>query len=165
MSAERDESGVAQLPGPGGLAFQSGIAYLLGKLGSVAKQRWTATLAEAGVSPSQFRVLMTLAETGPVCQRYLAGAVGVDPRNVVAILDSLEVSGFISRETDPADRRRRLIELTGAGRRIAAHLAALGDQAERELMAPVPQPDQEVLRRILRRALAAAEGQADWAAR
>jgi MarR family transcriptional regulator, temperature-dependent positive regulator of motility len=155
VAAEREES-VAQLPLPGGLSFQSGTGYLLGKVGAVARQRWTATLAQTGVSPNQFLVLMALAETGQVCQQFLAGVIGIDPRNIVPILDSLEARGLVSRETDPADRRRRLIELTSAGRRIAAELSALGEQTEREMLASVPRADRESLRRILRSVLDAA---------
>ena len=154
MTAEREET-VADPPLPGGLSFQSGTGYLLGKVGAVAKQRWTATLARTGVSPNQFLVLMALAETGPVCQQFLAGVIGIDPRNIVPILDSVEARGLISRDTDPADRRRRLIELTPAGRRVVAELSALGEQSERELLAPVPEADRESLRRILRIVLAA----------
>jgi MarR family transcriptional regulator, temperature-dependent positive regulator of motility len=98
------------------------------------------------VSPNQFLVLMALAETGQVCQQFLAGVIGIDPRNIVPILDSLEARGLISRETDPADRRRR----------IAAELSALGEQTERELLAPVPWADRESLRRVLRSVLDAA---------
>jgi DNA-binding MarR family transcriptional regulator len=155
VTAEREES-VAQLPLPGGLSFQSGTGYLLGKVGAVARQRWTAALTQTRVSPNQFLVLMALAETGQVCQQFLAGVIGIDPRNVVPILDSLEARGLVRRETDPADRRRRLIGLTGAGRRVVAELSALGEQAERELLAPVPPADRENLRRILRSVLDAA---------
>ena len=155
MTAEPEER-TAQLPLPGGLSFQSGTGYLLGKVGAVARQRWTATLARTGVSPNQFLVLMALAETGPVCQQFLAGVIGIDPRNIVPILDSLEARGLVSRETDPADRRRRVIDLTPAGQRIVAELSALGEQTERELLASVPPADQESLRRILRTVLDAA---------
>ncbi|HJZ29278.1 MAG TPA: MarR family winged helix-turn-helix transcriptional regulator [Streptosporangiaceae bacterium] len=155
MTTEREES-VAQLPVPGGLSFQSGTGYLLGKVGAVARQRWTATLAQTGVSPNQFLVLMALAETGPVCQQFLARVIGIDPRNIVPILDSLEARGLLSRETDPADRRRRVIELTPAGQQIVAELSALGEQTERELLAPVPPTDRESLRRMLRTVLDAA---------
>jgi DNA-binding MarR family transcriptional regulator len=163
MVAQSEESSVAPRPQPGGsplpggLAFQSDLGYLMGKVGAVAKQRWTATLAHAEVSPNQFLVLMALAETGPVCQRFLAQVIGIDPRNVVPILDSLEARGLVGRETDLTDRRRRLVELTGAGRRTTAELATLGDQTERDLLAPVPRADQEALRRILRSVLDAAQ--------
>jgi DNA-binding MarR family transcriptional regulator len=155
VTAEPEER-TAQLPLPGGLSFQSGTGYLLGKVGAVAKQRWTATLAQTGVSPNQFLVLMALAETGPVCQQFLAGVIGIDPRNIVPILDSLEARGLLSRETDPADRRRRVIELTPVGQQIVAELSALGEQTERELLAPVPPADRESLRRMLRTVLDAA---------
>jgi DNA-binding MarR family transcriptional regulator len=154
-SAQREAS-IAQLPMPGGLSFQSGTGYLLAKVGAVATQRWTATLAQTGVSRNQFLVLMALAETGPVCQQFLAGVIGIDPRNIVPILDSLEERGLVSRETDRADRRRRMIDLTSAGWRIVAELSALGEQTEHELLAPVPQADRESLRRILRSVLDAA---------
>jgi DNA-binding MarR family transcriptional regulator len=152
VTAEREER-VAQLPVPGGLSFQSGTGYLLGKVGAVARQRWTATLAQTGLSPNQFLVLMALAETGQVCQQFLAGVIGIDPRNIVPILDSVEARGLISRATDLADRRRRLIELTAVGRRVVAELSALGEQSERDLLAPVPEADRESLRRILRTVL------------
>jgi MarR family transcriptional regulator, temperature-dependent positive regulator of motility len=152
VTAEQQET-FAQLPARGGLSFQAGTAYLLSKAGAVAKGRWKATLAQTGVSPNQFMVLMALAETGEVCQQFLAGIIGIDPRNIVPILDSLEARGLVSRETDPADRRRRLIGLTGAGRRIAADLSELGEQTERDLLAAVPQADRESLRRILRSVL------------
>jgi DNA-binding MarR family transcriptional regulator len=113
-------------------------------------------LAQTGVSPNQFLVLMALAETGQVCQQFLAGVIGIEPRNIVPILDSLEARGLVGRETDPADRRRRLIELTRAGRCIVAELSALGQQTERELLAPMPRAGRESLRRILRTVLDAA---------
>jgi hypothetical protein len=56
-------------------------------------------------SPNQFLVLMALAETGQVCQQFLAGVIGIDPCNIVPILDSLEARALVARETDPADRR------------------------------------------------------------
>jgi DNA-binding MarR family transcriptional regulator len=155
VTAEREEI-VAQLPVPGGLSFQSGTVYLLGKVGAVARQRWTATLSPTGVSRNQFLVLMALAETGPVCQQFLAALIGMDPRNIVPILDSLEARGLLRRETDPTDRRRRLIELTTAGRHIVAELSALVEHTERELLAAVPPADRESLRGILRTVLDAA---------
>jgi MarR family transcriptional regulator, temperature-dependent positive regulator of motility len=155
VTADQRES-IAQPPVPGGLSFQSGAGYLLGKVGAVARQRWTATLAQAGVSPNQFLVLMAIAETGQVCQQFVASLIGIDPRNIVPILDSLEARGLVSRETDPADRRRRLISLTSAGRGVVAELSALGEQSERQLLAPIPQADQASLRRILRTVLDAA---------
>ena len=114
------------------------------------------TLIFGGFRGRQFLVLMALAETGEVCQQFLAGVIGIDPRNIVPILDSLGARGLVSRETDPDDRRRRLIELTSDGRRIVAELSALGEQTERELLATVPSADRESLRRILRTVLDAA---------
>jgi DNA-binding MarR family transcriptional regulator len=42
---------------------------------------------------------------------------GVDPSILVTLLNPPEAAGFVSRERDPADRRRRVVTLTAAGRR------------------------------------------------
>jgi DNA-binding MarR family transcriptional regulator len=51
-------------------------------------------------------------------QRELGEAIGgVDPSILVTLLNPLEADGFVSRERDPADRRRHVVRLTAAGRR------------------------------------------------
>jgi MarR family transcriptional regulator, lower aerobic nicotinate degradation pathway regulator len=148
-----DSDGPVPIPAVGGLAFQTGLGYLLSKTGAVARQRWSEALAEADLSRNQAQAMLAVAETGPVSQQFLAGAIGVDPRNVVPILDSLESRGLVSRTTDPADRRRRLIAVTSAGRRVVARLMTLLDDIEQVLMAPLPPADREELRRLLGRVL------------
>jgi DNA-binding MarR family transcriptional regulator len=43
--------------------------------------------------------------------------------NVTGITDMLEKEGLVERVADPADRRARLVQLTGAGRRAFAAMA------------------------------------------
>jgi len=156
-----DSDGPVPIPVVGGLAFQSGLGYLLGKTGAVARQRWSEALAEADLSRNQALVLLAVAETGPVSQQFLAGAIGIDPRNVVPILDSLEGRSLVSRTTDPADRRRRLIAATSAGRRVVARLMTLLGEIEQVLVAPLPPADREELRRLLSLVLDAARPATD----
>ena len=101
---------------PSDLAFQMRTGYLLGTVGSIAYQRWAEVLAELEVIPTQAKVLMALGEAGPLGQQRLAELVGVDPRNAVAVVESLVGAGLVSRAVDPSDRRRRVLALTAPGR-------------------------------------------------
>ena len=154
MDSELETDGAA--PSPCSLSFQNGNWYLMAKTGSLARQRWSAMLAQLKVSPSQYGVLMALGEAGPLGQQRLAELIGVDPRNAVPIIDALAAHGLVRREVDPADRRRRVLDLTPKGREVVAELASVGAEIERDLLSPLTSAEQATLRRMLRALLNAA---------
>jgi DNA-binding MarR family transcriptional regulator len=155
VDSELENGKAAALPSPGGLSYQNGNWYLMAKTGSLARQRWAGMLAELKVSPSQYGVLMTLGEAGPLGQQHLAELVGVDPRNAVPIIDALAAHGLVHREVDPVDRRRRVLDLTARGREVVDELASVGAGIERDLLSPLSPAEQATLRRMLRAVLSA----------
>jgi DNA-binding MarR family transcriptional regulator len=132
-----------------GLVFQMRAGYLLGTVGSIVYRRWAERLAGLKVTPTQAKVLMALGEAGPLGQQRLAELIGVDPRNIVPVAESLVEAGHVSREVDPSDRRRRVLALTSRGHRMAKKLMASTVQNDHELLASLPAADRETLRRLL----------------
>src|SRR5579859_5387351 len=59
--------------------------YLLARLGMESRRWWGQMLAEHGLTPHQFGVLMALAPLRTASQQQLSRALGVDPRNAVPI--------------------------------------------------------------------------------
>jgi DNA-binding MarR family transcriptional regulator len=114
--------GIDEAGGPPG--FERGTGFLLARLGSLAARSWQAFLAGHGLTQTQYATLMVLAERGPLGQRRLARLLAVDGRNLVAVLDRLAERDLIARATDPADRRRRNVRLTGPGTALAHALSA-----------------------------------------
>ncbi|MEU6609804.1 MarR family transcriptional regulator [Streptomyces shenzhenensis] len=82
-------------------------------------------MAAAGLSLSRTKTLRLLAERGTLHQAELADALGQAPRSVTQALEALERLDLIARTTDPQDRRRKTVTLTGKGQ---AALTA-GEQA------------------------------------
>lgn len=70
-----------------------------------------------GVSVARKRVLGVL-EHGAVRQNVLATVLDLAPRTITELVDGLERDGFVSRTTDPGDRRARLVDLTPTGRQV-----------------------------------------------
>jgi DNA-binding MarR family transcriptional regulator len=79
------------------------------------------------LTPTQTAVLLRLAKDGPASTSQLAGAERVRPQSMAATVAGLDMHGLIDRTPDPHDGRRRLITLTGLGRRRAE-----SDRAVRE---------------------------------
>ncbi|WP_404820749.1 MarR family winged helix-turn-helix transcriptional regulator [Streptomyces malaysiensis] len=94
-------------------------------------------------------------------QQAFGDALGLDPSNVVGLLNELEDRSLISRRRDPSDRRRHIVELSQAGETeleaAQERLAAVEDRIFRVLSTQ----EREVLHDLLERAVGAAPADAD----
>lgn len=93
---------------------------------------------EAGdLRKHHFTVLVALDENGPASQAQLGRRLGLDRSDLHAVVDRLHRDGLVSRERDAADRRRNVVALTAAGRRVLRRLERDVDAAQEELLAPL----------------------------
>ena len=127
--------------------------YLLARAGSESRRRFVEALARQDLTLAAYSVLMILGGAGSATQRGLADAVGIDPRNLVPILDDLQERGFITRDAHPADRRRHAVKLSPSGRAKLARLAEVGAAAELQLLEPLSAAERYQLGRLLAKLL------------
>jgi MarR family transcriptional regulator, temperature-dependent positive regulator of motility len=62
-------------------------------------------------------VLLLLGQHGALDQSELGALASVDRSTLSVLVDRLEARGLVTKTMDPANRRRRIIELTDAGYR------------------------------------------------
>ncbi|WP_084522417.1 MarR family winged helix-turn-helix transcriptional regulator [Nocardia inohanensis] len=91
--------------------------YALGKLHKKLHNEIDSNLREHWV-------LTYLAEQGEISQQTMADAMEIDRSEVVRLVDSLEKAGLVSRQRDPADRRKNCLVITAAGNRVRAETDA-----------------------------------------
>ena len=82
----------------------------------------TDSLAREGLTDSRAHLLWQLQQRGPCTQRTLAADLHVTPRTITALVDGLVVTGFVTREPHPSDRRAALVTFTERGRTTAQAL-------------------------------------------
>lgn len=123
--------------------------YLLLKAGAQFHTLIDEALSELDLTGRQFLVLTFAGSADPLSQLDLSRRLGLDPTIVVGLIDGLEARKVVRRVRDPADRRRYLLELTAAGRRLHAKAAAAVADGEREFLAPLPAAARKQLRRSL----------------
>jgi DNA-binding MarR family transcriptional regulator len=80
-----------------------------------------------GRGSGRVKALLQLAQ-GPLSLSALAEALGVDAPYATLIVDTLEERGLVGRHSDPADRRRKLVKLTPAGKEATGRLLAIMDE-------------------------------------
>ncbi|RCV48507.1 MarR family winged helix-turn-helix transcriptional regulator [Marinitenerispora sediminis] len=131
------------------IAHRPGLALAFS--GQIASTRIRKALAAHGLRPGHGHALLLLADQGPTGQAHLAEAVGVDPSVLVAILNDLERDGLAERRRDPADRRRHIVEISAAGRRLADDVHGAIAAVEGSLFADLDAAEVAALQRLLDR--------------
>ena len=79
-------------------------------------------LAERGLTRARATALWEILHREPVTQRELADALKVTPRNVTALVDAMEKTGFVKRTDHPTDRRATIVALTPKGRKAGSRM-------------------------------------------
>jgi len=120
------------------------------ELFGVHRPRMLDVQGEYGLKPPQFFALDALDEPAPMSA--IADMLRCDRSAVTWITDRLEERGYVERQSDPRDRRVKLLVLTDEGRRVRGEIRA------RLSMPPEPltrlsRDEQESLRDLLRKAL------------
>ena len=78
--------------------------------------RLSRHLAKQDLTISQFGVLEALLHLGPLNQKSLAEKLLKSGGNITLVIDNLEKSGWVERQTNPEDRRSVLVHLTPKGK-------------------------------------------------
>ncbi|WP_066359893.1 MarR family winged helix-turn-helix transcriptional regulator [Herbidospora mongoliensis] len=91
----------------------------------LVEREWNHVLAGHGLTHAGFLVLHTLAD-GPLAQRELAARTYVEEQTIGPVLERLERAGHVTRERDPADRRRVVVTRTASGSEVYENLTASG---------------------------------------
>lgn len=90
------------------------VQLLFGTLDRL-RDHFSGAAAEIGLSGGPAKALANLSEPTPM--RQLASVMACDPSNITGIVDDLERRGLLTRESDPRDRRIKLLVLTKQGQR------------------------------------------------
>ncbi|HEV7692666.1 MAG TPA: MarR family transcriptional regulator [Hyphomonadaceae bacterium] len=74
-----------------------------------------AAALPAGISAPEMQILQEVFDRGPMDVGDLRARLAAPKQSLARNLNQLETRNFLKRETDPADRRRRMVTLTPEG--------------------------------------------------
>ncbi|GAB3562063.1 MarR family transcriptional regulator [Amycolatopsis endophytica] len=132
------------------------LGFLLSRASGLVVRGTNAALAADGLRVRQYSVLVLACDArGGVSQRDLARILGLDPSQIVQLVDELTASGLLERRSSPADRRTKLIVATEKGRMAREEAAGHAAAALRESLHALSAAERETLRVLLRRVVLA----------
>ncbi len=93
-----------------------------------------AVIEQTGLPFSRIRILRRLARK-PMTVKQVAHAATIDAPAATVAVNDLEDRGLVVRETDPTNRRCKVVSLTDAGREMVLAIDAVDDPAPNLLTA------------------------------
>jgi MarR family transcriptional regulator, organic hydroperoxide resistance regulator len=101
-----------------------GMGRLLREADMTFNRALREELARHDVTFSQYQHLWQLWKEDGLPQFELSRRIGIETASSTSVIDQLERRGFITRRRDAADRRRIVVSLTPAGKKLEAPLDA-----------------------------------------
>jgi len=134
------------------------IGLLLRLAHQRAAKAFSQALQPLDIEGRHFGVLTTLARLGPATQAQLIVELKSDKSTMMRTVDDLEQLGLVERRPVPGDRRAKTIALTDSGRQRVAAARDVAEQVADELLTCLSPAEQESLRTLLARFVAADHG-------
>lgn len=132
------------------------VVDLMAGLVAIFHREYEEAAAARSLTGAQAKVL-ALLRRGPMPMRHIAQTLSCEPSNITGIVDRLEARGFVTRESDPQDRRVKLVAATEQGQAASAELRESLNFA-REPLATLGPEERRTLRDLLHRMLVGATG-------
>jgi DNA-binding MarR family transcriptional regulator len=128
------------------------LGFLLSRASGQIVRATNAALAEHGLRVRQYSVLALACESADgLSQRELATVLGLDPSQVVLLVDELAAAGLVERQAPEADRRTRLVVATHEGRRVREAARRDADAAVEAPLSLLGDVERDRLRDVLTR--------------
>lgn len=141
--------------------FGKAPAHLIRRAHQLSASIFMEEATDFGVTPVQFAMLNALMDDPGLDQVSLASRVAFDAATSGSVIGRLESKGWIRREADEQDRRRKRLWITPEGQAVAQQMKRAAQNTQNRLLAPLAEPEREQLVQLLAKLVAAHEGLAE----
>lgn len=134
---------------PKSFDFEHAPGHLIRRAHQLAVAIFMEEAAEFDITPVQFAILNALMADPGEDQVTLAGKVAFDAATFGSVITRLEVKGWVRREPDEQDRRRKLLWISPEGERAAISMKRAVGKAQARILGPLSAAEREQLVKLL----------------
>lgn len=139
--------------------FRHAPGHLIRRAHQLAVGMFMEETAPFEVTPVQFAILNALIDAPGEDQVTLARKVAFDAATSGSVIGRLEAKGWVRREPDVNDRRRKLLWITPQGVRVAQEMKRAVARAQTRVLAPLRPEERAQLTGLLERLIVSHENQ------
>ncbi len=132
-------------------ALQQLIGYNASRVSLAVVTVFLERMAEFDLRPVNYSVLSLIAHNAGVTSRQLCATLGMQPPNLVGMVNSFEERGLIARKPHPRDGRAMGLHLTPEGAQLMALAEPAAEALEAEVSAHLTAAERKTLMRLLQK--------------
>jgi DNA-binding MarR family transcriptional regulator len=140
--------------------FRRAPGHLIRRAHQLAYAAFMEETHAFAVTPVQFAILNALMDTPGVDQVTLAGRVAFDAATSGSVIGRLVARGWIRREADAHDRRRKLLWVTAEGEKAVQQMKRMVAKVQSRILGPLDVLEREQLLALLVKLVSAHEAAA-----
>jgi DNA-binding MarR family transcriptional regulator len=137
--------------------FQHAPGHLIRRAHQVAVAIFMEETGNFDTTPVQFAILNALIDDPGEDQVTLAGKVAFDAATFGSVIGRLESKGWVRREPDAGDRRRKLLWVTAEGAQAAMRMKRAVAKAQNRILGPLKAAERRQLVELLGKLVAGHE--------
>lgn len=126
------------------LDLEKSPVHLLHRLEQFAGDVFLGELKNAGLTPRQFAVLLTVSKNEGLSQTGLVNRTGIDRSTLADIIKRMLNKGLISRKRTKDDARAYSVKLTAKGKDLLAECIPAASNADKRILGTLPKKDQDI---------------------
>ena len=142
---------------PKSFDFAHAPGHLIRRAQQIAVAEFAREAVDHDVTPVQFAFMNAMMDTPGVDQITLANRVAFEAATSGSVIGRLEAKGWVRREADAQDRRRKRLFVTPEGASALRRMNAAVERAQQKILAPLAAKDQETFMRLLAQLVAGHE--------
>lgn len=131
--------------------FSQTPGHLIRRAHQVSMAVFARELVAFDVTAVQFAIVQTLLDSPGADQVTVAQRVALDAATSGSVIGRLEARGWLRRQSDTLDKRRKLLWLTDEGRQAALQMKKPVRNVQAALLAPLAPDEQKQLVQLLQK--------------
>ncbi len=137
--------------------FGAAPGHLIRRAQQLAVAIFMEETAGFDATPVQFAILHALMDHPGEDQITLSARVAFDPATFGSVIGRLEAKGWVRREPDPGDKRRKLLWTTIEGQAVALKMKRAASRAQQRIVSPLTSDERAQLSALLGKLIAGHE--------
>jgi MarR family transcriptional regulator, lower aerobic nicotinate degradation pathway regulator len=134
-----------------GFTVEEHVGFLLRRAHQRHVALFTAGMAHAELTPTQFTALLKTVEVGRTTQNHLGRLAAMDPATIQGVVRRLTRRGLLRRGRNTMDRRTAVLEPTEAGIALIGSVVACARKAHEAALAPLSPEERVQILTLLRK--------------
>ncbi len=139
--------------------FRNAPGHLIRRTHQLAVARFMEETVGFDVTPVQFAILNALLDHPGEDQITLAKQVAFDAATSGSVIGRLETKGWVRREPDKKDRRRKLLWVTPLGAKMALKMNQAVGNVQNRILGPLDPAERVMLMGLLEKLVAGLESE------